>query len=993
MITDYHSQLFANELTLRAPMGTIERIAAALMGSRIDLNPHQVDAAVFAFRSPFSKGALLADEVGLGKTIEAGILIAQNWAEKKRRILIIVPANLRKQWMIELEDKFSLPSAIMESKSFNESIRSGNLNPFDSDKVVITSYAFARNKESYIAQTPWDLAVIDEAHRLRNVYKSGNKIGSSIKRSLASAPKLLLTATPLQNNLMELYGLVGLIDDHIFGDEKSFRELFVANESDDSFAELRSRLQKVCKRTLRKQVTKYVKYTKRHSYTQKFVSTKAEDLLYGEVSEYLRRETLQALPNGRRKLMTMILRKLLASSSYAIAGTLESLIKRLEDMLKSGLASSGKLDIEDVESDFETAGEYQNFEGLSEACEAANASSSTSENLDAESELDSDLDDEKYLDGESEDEDFDACKSSAPLSASERAAIEAEISDLKTYLKHALAIRENSKGKALLSALNEGFKMAKGLGGAEKAVIFTESRRTQQYLYELLSANGYAGKIMLFNGTNSDPESRQIYETWRKNNPGRISASKAADMRTALVEHFRDKAQIMVATEAAAEGINLQFCSLVVNYDLPWNPQRIEQRIGRCHRYGQKYDVVVVNFLNVNNEADCRVLDILETKLKLFEGIFGASDEILGAIESGVDFERRIAQIYQNCRSSFEIQREFNFMQEMFAHEIGENMRAARRKLLENFDAEVAERLNVFQEASSATISRMQALLWGLTRHELEGKGAFFDDENLTFQMFDPQNRDVRDKKLYAIKWVGKYCEPYGLGHPIAEKLIARALNRDLPYCGILFDYENSVGKISALERLPKKSGKLMLSKVTIGDDSAPEDHLVISCVDDLGNPIEQQTARRLFNLNARTYDINKDFEPGKLSEIFEAQKAEIAQRCAEIAEREFDAEVEKLERWSNDRKNALEIKLREMDKKIRELKKTSRHPHTLEEKIELQRRQKALDTERMNMRRKLFEAQDAIDAERDKLIENAEKSLQKPLKSQIIFAIDWRIV
>lgn len=971
MITDYHSQLFANELTLRAPMGTIERIAAALMGSRIDLNPHQVDAAVFAFRSPFSKGALLADEVGLGKTIEAGILIAQRWAEKKRRILIIVPANLRKQWMIELEEKFALPSVILEAKSFNDAIRSGNLNPFDTDKIVITSYAFARNKDTYLSKTPWDLAVIDEAHRLRNVYKSGNKIGSAIKRALASAPKILLTATPLQNNLMELYGLVGLIDDHIFGDEKSFRELFIANESDSSFAELRKRLQNVCKRTLRKQVLKYIKYTKRHAYTQKFESTKAEDLLYNEVSEYLRRETLQALPNSRRKLMTMILRKLLASSSYAIAGTLESLITRLEDMLKADSALCGDINIE---NDFETADEYQNFDALTEP---------------SDSERDDDADGE----GESEDEDFEGCESPAPLTAQERKAIESEIADLKIYLSHALAIRENSKGKALLIALKEGFKMAKSFGAAEKAVVFTESRRTQQYLCELLSANGYKDKIMLFNGTNSDPESKRIYDNWRTNNPSRVTASKTADMRTALVEHFRDNAQIMIATEAAAEGINLQFCSLVVNYDLPWNPQRIEQRIGRCHRYGQKYDVVVVNFLNVNNEADCRVFDILEKKLKLFEGVFGASDEVLGAIESGVDFERRIAQIYQNCRTSYDIQREFDFIQEMFAHEIGENMRNARRKLLENFDAEVAERLNVYQEASSTTIDKMQALLWALTRHELDGTGAFFDEENLTFQMFNPQNRDVPDKKLYAIKWIGDFCEPYGITHPIAEKLISRALNRDLPYRGILFDYDNTPGKITALEQLPKKSGKLMLSKVTIGDDSAPEDHLVISCVDDLGNTIEQDTARRLFNLNARAYDINETFIPGKLEEIFESQKAEILRQNAQNAEKEFDAEVEKLESWSNDRKNALEIKLKEMDKKIREIKKTSRQPHTLEEKIELQRQQKTLDTERMNMRRKLFEAQDAIDAERDKLIKNAEKSLQKPVKSQIIFAIDWRIV
>jgi len=127
-----------------------------------------------------------------------------------------------------------------------------------------------------------------------------------------------------------------------------------------------------------------------------------------------------------------------------------------------------------------------------------------------------------------------------------------------------------------------------------------------------------------------------------------------------LVEYFRDEAVIMIATEAGAEGINLQFCSLVVNYDLPWNPQRIEQRIGRCHRYGQRHDVVVVNFLNRKNAADQRVYQLLSEKFKLFEGVFGASDEVLGNIESGVDFEKRIAQIYQQCRTEDEIQSAFD---------------------------------------------------------------------------------------------------------------------------------------------------------------------------------------------------------------------------------------------------------------------------------------------------------------------------------------------
>ncbi|MFD2838881.1 helicase-related protein [Azotobacter vinelandii] len=126
-----------------------------------------------------------------------------------------------------------------------------------------------------------------------------------------------------------------------------------------------------------------------------------------------------------------------------------------------------------------------------------------------------------------------------------------------------------------------------------------------------------------------------------------LPAPKTADTRAALVEHFKERGTIMIATEAGAEGINLQFCSLVINYDLPWNPQRIEQRIGRCHRYGQKHDVVVVNFVDRSNEADARVYQLLSQKFKLFEGVFGASDEVLGAIGSGVDFERRIAAIYQ----------------------------------------------------------------------------------------------------------------------------------------------------------------------------------------------------------------------------------------------------------------------------------------------------------------------------------------------------------
>jgi superfamily II DNA/RNA helicase len=176
---------------------------------------------------------------------------------------------------------------------------------------------------------------------------------------------------------------------------------------------------------------------------------------------------------------------------------------------------------------------------------------------------------------------------------------------------HAKSIAKNSKGEVLLTALRRGFAAAAEAQQGDsaiqqKALIFTESRRTQEYLFRILEQAEFAGKVMVFNGTNTDSGSKEIFRRWLERYQGtdRISGSPAADMRAALVEHFRDSASIMIATEAAAEGINLQFCNLVVNYDLPWNPQRIEQRIGRCHRYGQKFDVVVVNFLNRKNAAD-----------------------------------------------------------------------------------------------------------------------------------------------------------------------------------------------------------------------------------------------------------------------------------------------------------------------------------------------------------------------------------------------------
>jgi superfamily II DNA/RNA helicase len=248
------------------------------------------------------------------------------------------------------------------------------------------------------------------------------------------------------------------------------------------------------------------------------------------------------------------------------------------------------------------------------------------------------------------------------------------------------------------------------LGAAKKAIIFTESRRTQDYLLGLLTQTPYKEGVVLFNGTNSDAASKATYQNWIKRHGGtdRVTGSRTADTRAALVDYFREfngpNGSIMIATEAGAEGINLQFCSMVINYDLPWNPQRIEQRIGRCHRYGQKHDVVVVNFLNRENEADKRVYQLLDQKFKLFDGVFGASDEVLGAVESGVDFEHRIGEIYQTCRQPEAIDLAFEQLQLDLSGEISDAMLKDSKSLLENFDEDVQERLKLRSQSAKESL-------------------------------------------------------------------------------------------------------------------------------------------------------------------------------------------------------------------------------------------------------------------------------------------------
>ncbi len=939
-------------LSLRYSSDSGDKFASTVASAQVDMNPHQVEAALFAFKSPFSNGAILADEVGLGKTIEAGILLSQKWAQLQRKILVITPSNLRKQWMQELAEKFFLPSTLLEAKSFNKAIKDGSQNPFilETESIIICSYHFARNKEEYLSKIPWDLVVIDEAHRLRNVYKKNNVIANKIKAALKGRPKVLLTATPLQNSLQELFGLVSFIDEHAFGNLTSFKKQFSNINNDDAFSALKERLAPLCHRTLRRQVNQYVSYTARHAMIEEFTPEEEEDQLYDLVSEYLQRPQIQALPAGQRSLMTLILRKLLASSTFAIAGALRTMSTRLSKNLK----------LEESRASIQNS-LTEDFEGI----------------------------DSELLDDEEEYE---------PMSEEELEKLAAESIELAAFADLAEGIHENGKGKALLKALGTAIPKVTSLGGAEKALIFTESRRTQDYLYRLLATTEWGEHVVLFNGTNSDAKSKEIYANWliRYRDTDKVTGSRPADIRSAIVDYFKEEGKIMIATEAGAEGINLQFCSLIVNYDLPWNPQRVEQRIGRCHRYGQKHDVVVVNFINKQNAADQRVYELLSEKFQLFEGVFGASDEVLGAIGSGVDFEKRIANIYQDCRDPNQIKQAFDDLQLELKLEIDEALSSTREKLLEHFDDEVREKLRERQNSSREALSKHEKQLMQLTSNELADHIELIDESSFRLLSL-PADVSTSSAEtplgLYELPRRSGNSHLFRHSHPLAQHILEVAKSRELPVAELNFSYQQHQGNISMIKPYLGQSGWLKLSLFSIDSIGQKEDYIIHSFVTDAGEILTQDLAQRVLSLPISDSHDLLEKAPSLLDEITLKSQKKIQHDISERNANFFEKETNKLDHWADDLKLGLESEIKEIDASIREARKASSLSSTLEDKVAAQKLLKKLETQRKEKRRSLFDAQDDIDEHRDKLITDIETKLGSSASTEEIFTIRFKIV
>jgi ERCC4-related helicase len=962
-ITAYQAKYYAHELLRSYSNDHVGKLAGLLFDAQVEPKPHQIDAALFALQTPYLPGVILADEVGLGKTIEAGIVITQYWAERKRRILIISPSSLRQQWQQELREKFLIPSTLLEAKLKEEQLAQGISNNTD---VLICSYEFALRHETSLMRQ-WDLVICDEAHRLRNFYTGRNKGPEAISRIVRGASKtLLLTATPLQNRLEELYGLVSVFDPSYFYSLEAFRERYIKSRSSLTNDDLVERVAVLSKRTLRKDADKYIQFTKRLPLTIEFLPSKPEIELYEKVNSYLQREDLFAFSNSQRHLTALIIRKRLGSSTYAVASTLENIANRLNDELQAGIRrdNRGVMIVNDLSPEDLTDEEWEELE------EGEKSSSETTFGPAA---------------GEK-------------LSDEVLEAMQSEVNELRSYAQLARSITINEKASKLNEALDKGFERLRELGAPEKAIIFTDSTKTQEYIARSLVEAGRADGLILFNGSNDSPGANEIYKEWLTANKDGdvITGIPAADRRKALVDFFKSSGKIMIATEAAAEGINLQFCSMVVNYDLPWNPQRVEQRIGRAHRFGQKYDVVVVNFSNKGNLAEARILELLAGKFHLFESVFGASDEVLGAIEDGFDFEKKISEILNNSRSDADIDAAFKELETQYATEITSEMAAAKSKVFDNLDPNVQDRLKAYDSQSSDVLNKFERLLLAVTKREL-APNATFESDGRNFVLHTSPVTEAKSGHYYFKSVPLENAHQYRFDSPLAKYVVEKSISAETPGRLLTFSVGESDRASTSVKSLIGKSGELTAKVVTFymkaKNDVITESYMLAGALTKDGEWLDEEYVSDILELHCINQEDIDSIDEVKFSEKLAQRSERLQKEVQGRNSRYYDQQEEILYRNQQDRHAESEGKIRDYRNKEKEARKNSKATDDPLQQLKFKQEARKWADKAEDEDEEARKARKLMREEAETYLSLIEESLKGTMKVEDLFTLKWKVI
>jgi superfamily II DNA or RNA helicase len=827
----FNRRLLAEDLVRVRRSDDRERYAASQRQARIDPNPHQIDAVIFALRRLQEGGCILADEVGLGKTIEAGLVIAQRRAEGARRVLLIVPKSLIGQWQSELFQLFGIP-AREEQASF--------LDP----GVYLVGREFAgseRGAAPLAAAPPFDLVVIDEAHEIfaglhkrygrDGIYDEASdeaRMAHRVRGFLRKSPVLLLTATPIQNSLAELWGLVQYVEPTgtLLGDISTFRKVF-CDEDDRTLVpgqehELQRRLKLVLRRTLRRQAQEFLDrpFTQRRCRLYEYAMSAGERALYDDVTEYLLEPSLFAFSGRQRRLLLIGFHRRMASSIPALAASLENVASRLR-RLAAGL-----------EAGDEAAVMFRDLEEIAD-----------------EVELPAPIDD-------------------APAPPADRDGALAELARVEELHARARSLPSDAKARSFQEAIRVILDLGRAGRGSGKAVVFTESITTQDYLRELLLGMGLQDEeVTLFRGVNDHERARQAlarWQRWQEEEEGARLApgstpSRDVAVRLALVHEFRTRSKVLVSTEAGAKGLNLQFCETVINYDLPWNPQRIEQRIGRCHRYSQTRDVTVVNFINRDNEGQQLTFEILSRKLDLFGKVLDASDTVLHeprtdtpeiAVSAlAVELQNDLQSIYSRSRTVEEITREIAALRDKVEGRREAYEREYRRtsQIIESrFDEEVRKVFRRLRDELPAALAQLDREVADLVAGYLAASGVEHrrseDGNRAVFEILSgeaPRKLAVGDARGLSD------AEALNLAHPLVQAAIAEA--REWPGGSVILRL--SADTPPGLAALAGKTGVLGVVLVDYGGFE-PVQRLVAAAVVD-GSPIDPRLAARICRLPA----------------------------------------------------------------------------------------------------------------------------------------------
>jgi superfamily II DNA or RNA helicase len=879
----FNQRILAEDLVRVRRPDDRERYAAAQRQARIDPNPHQIDAVIFALRRLREGGCILADEVGLGKTIEAGLVIAQSRAEGAQRILLIVPKSLIGQWQGELLNLFGIQASENEATFF-------------APGVYLVGREFAGSERGATplgAVPPFDLAVIDEAHEIfaalhkrygnDGIYDETSDealMAHRVRGFLRSTPVLLLTATPMQNSLAELWGLVQYVEPTgtLLGDIATFRKVF-CSEDDRTLVpgqehELKRRLAMVQRRTLRRQAQEFLDrpFTQRRCRLYEYAMSEAERSLYDDVTEYLLEPSLYAFAGRQRRLLLIGFHRRMASSIDALAASLENVAARLR-RLQTGLASD-----------------------------------------DTASDVLRDLEDEDEFDEPSEE----------PPPQIDRVALDAELVRVEDFVARARSLPNDAKARSFQEAIKVILDLGRGGRGSGRAVVFTESITTQEYLRQLLLDLGLAeDDITLFRGVNDDERARQALARWKQEEaarfPSGVRPSREVAVRLALVHEFRTRSKVLVCTEAGAKGLNLQFCETVINYDLPWNPQRIEQRIGRCHRYSQQRDVTVVNFIARDNEAHRLTFEILSQKLDLFGRVLDASDHVLHEPRTdtpellvsalSVEFESDLRNIYSRSRTLDEVTREIAALRD----KISERRQAFEKEyertsqIIESrFDANVRRVFKRLREDLPRSLADLDRDIADLVDGYLTTRAvAYRRSDEAGRVVFDVASGavlpvEVGDGRRFATGDARSLtdAEALNLVHPLVRAAIAHARTWS---DGDSIKLQLSPGSSPELTALAEKVGLLCVVLVDYAGFE-PVQRLVAAAVVG-GTPIDPSLAAKLIRLPATTSSVFKAPMEAQWLDDAVDEAVFVDQRQVEEGEQKhFEEAIGQLERFVEDK-------------------------------------------------------------------------------------------